>query len=105
DYGFLAPAGEYEVVMDSDARCFGGFGHVEDRMHHFTQDDPLYSPSGKGWLKLYIPARSAQVLRMIKPKPRRKTVKKEEKTVVADSTAAKAGAKTASNPGRKKKAE
>ena len=122
DYGFLAPAGEYEVVMDSDARCFGGFGNVEDRMHHLTQDDPLYSPSGKGWLKLYIPARSAQVLRMVKAKPSRKTaVKKEEK---GSETAPEAAVKTtnsetkkmavkkdaaakpaAKKPGRKKKAE
>ena len=31
DYGFLAPAGEYEVVLDSDAAGFGGFGNIDDR--------------------------------------------------------------------------
>lgn len=77
DYGFLAPAGEYEVVLDSDAAGFGGFGNIDDSIHHFTQPDPLYSPSGKGWLKLYLPARTAQVLRMVKNKPAgtRKTTK------------------------------
>lgn len=65
DYGFLAPAGEYKVVLDSDDRYFGGHGLVDDSVHHFTQPDPLYSPSGKGWLKLYIPSRSALVLRKV----------------------------------------
>lgn len=74
-YGFLAPAGEYEVVLDSDDPKFGGFGLVDDSVHHFTSPDPLYSPAGKGWLKMYLPARSAQVLRMVRPAPR-KTVSK-----------------------------
>ncbi|MBD5204511.1 MAG: 1,4-alpha-glucan-branching enzyme [Bacteroidales bacterium] len=68
DYGFLAPAGEYEVVLDSDSPAFGGFGLVDDGVRHFTSPDPLYSPSGKGWLKMYLPARSAQVLRIVRTK-------------------------------------
>lgn len=66
DYGFLAPAGEYEVVLDSDNPAFGGFGNIDDTVHHFTMPDPLYEPSGKGWLKLYLPSRTAQVLRLVK---------------------------------------
>ena len=69
DYGFLAPAGEYEVVLNSDSPAFGGLGLTDDGIHHFTSPDPLYSPAGKGWLKLYIPARTAQVLRMVRTKP------------------------------------
>ena len=72
DYGFLAPAGEYEVVLNSDDPEFGGLGLSDDSVHHFTQPDPLYSPSGKGWLKMYIPARTAQVLRLVKKRPARK---------------------------------
>lgn len=72
DYGFLAPAGEYEVLLDSDSKEFGGFGLIDDSVHHFTTPDPLYTPAGKGWLKMYIPARTAQVLRMVKPRPGRK---------------------------------
>ncbi|MCM1291354.1 MAG: alpha amylase C-terminal domain-containing protein [Prevotella sp.] len=71
DYGFLAPAGEYEVVLDSDNLQFGGFGNVDDTVHHFTSPDPLYSPAGKGWLKMYLPARSAQVLKLIQASPQR----------------------------------
>lgn len=80
DYGFLAPEGEYEVVLDSDSTEYGGFGLVDDSIHHFTTPDPLYAPAGKGWLKMYIPARTAQVLRMVKPRPGRKpTAKKTAK--------------------------
>ncbi len=74
DYGFPVEEGEYEVVLDSDAACFGGFDFIDDSIRHFTQSDPLYSPSGKGWLKLYLPARTAQVLRKVKSSP--KTLKR-----------------------------
>lgn len=87
DYGFLAPAGEYEVVLDSDSLNFGGFGNIDDKIHHFTQPDPLYSPSGKGWLKMYLPARTAQVLRMVKPKPAKRVSTKKETAVKKETTA------------------
>lgn len=65
-YGFLAPEGEYEVVLNSDSPAFGGFGITDDSVRHFTLHDDLYAPARKGWLKLYLPARSAQVLRRVK---------------------------------------
>ena len=63
DYGFLVPKGSYNVVLNSDSKDFGGFGFADDTMTHFTNFDPLYEKVGKEWLKLYIPARSAVVLR------------------------------------------
>ena len=63
DYGLLVEAGEYEVVLNTDAKDFGGNGLADDNVKHFTNYDPLYEKVGKGWLKLYIPARSAIVLR------------------------------------------
>ena len=74
DYGFLAPVGEYEGLLDSDAPRYGGFGNIDESVHHFTQDDPLYRDSHLGWLKLYIPARSALILRLLptKKRPRKK---------------------------------
>ena len=77
-YGFLAPEGEYEVVLDTDNPKFGGFGLVDDKVHHFTMPDPLYHPSGKGWLKLYIPARSALVLKKFKQPRVKKTINKDK---------------------------
>ena len=66
DYGFLAPAGKYRLVLNSDDPQFGGYGNVDDSVDHLTNHDPLYAPTGKEWLKLYLPARSAQVLKMVK---------------------------------------
>ncbi|MBP5315573.1 MAG: alpha amylase C-terminal domain-containing protein, partial [Muribaculaceae bacterium] len=54
----------YEVVLSTDSADFGGFGNVDETTVHCTQFDPLYSPKGKEWLKLYLPARTAQVLRL-----------------------------------------
>lgn len=55
DYGFLVPKGEYEVVLNTDATRFGGFGLSDDTIRPFTQFDPLYKKEKKEWLKLYIP--------------------------------------------------
>lgn len=63
DYGFLVKEGNYHVVLNTDATCFGGNGFADDTVVHFTNPDPVYAKDHKGWLKLYIPARSAVVLR------------------------------------------
>lgn len=63
DYGFLVKKGEYHVVLNTDAKAFGGNGLADDGVIHFTNFDPLYEKDGKEWLKLYVPARSAVVLR------------------------------------------
>ena len=63
DYGFLVPEGSYSIVLDSDAVRFGGNGFVDDSQVHFTNHDPLYAKKRKGWLKLYLPARTALVLK------------------------------------------
>ena len=63
DYGFLVPNGTYNVVLNTDSWEYGGFGFVDENVKHITEADPLYEKDGKGWLKLYIPARSALVLR------------------------------------------
>ena len=63
DYGFLVSNGTYNVVLNTDSWEYGGFGFVDENVKHITLADPLYEKDGKGWLKLYIPARSALVLR------------------------------------------
>ncbi len=63
DYGFLVKKGEYRVVLNTDAKVFGGNGLADDSVAHFTNFDPLYEKEGKEWLKLYVPARSAVALR------------------------------------------
>ena len=63
DYGFLVPTGSYEVVLNTDSTDFGGNGLADDTMTHLTNFDELYVKDHKEWLKLYLPARSAVVLK------------------------------------------
>ncbi len=63
DYGFRVPEGTYDVVLNTDAVEFGGHGFADDSVRHFTNFDPLLHRDGKGWLQLYVPARSAVVLK------------------------------------------
>jgi len=57
-YGFTVDPGSYEVVLDSDATQFGGFSRNNDGLEHFTKPE-----NGVNNLYLYLPCRSAQVLR------------------------------------------
>ena len=66
DYGFLVPRGSYKTVLDSDGIEFGGYGRVDDKLEHFTLMDPLYKKQRKEWLKLYLPCRSAIVLKKVR---------------------------------------
>ncbi|MCQ2328509.1 MAG: alpha amylase C-terminal domain-containing protein [Paludibacteraceae bacterium] len=65
DYGILTKEGKYRVVLNTDGIEFAGFGLSDDSVEHFTQPDNLYKKQKKGWLKLYLPARSAVVLEQI----------------------------------------
>jgi 1,4-alpha-glucan branching enzyme len=63
DYGLLVPTGTYDVVLNTDAKTFGGNELNDDSITHFTNYDALYVNEHKEWLKLYIPARTAMVLK------------------------------------------
>lgn len=65
DYGFLAPEGEYKIVLNTDSPEYGGYGHIDETIHHFTLYDELYAKDHKGWLSTYIPSRTAFVLKKI----------------------------------------
>lgn len=64
-YGFMMPEGKYRVVLNTDAKKYGGFGLSDDSVEHFTTYDPLLSRQHKGWLHLYLPARTAVVLEQV----------------------------------------
>ena len=63
DYGFLVPTGSYSVLLNTDDPAFGGNGLTDDSIMHLTNYDPAYVEEHKEWLKLYIPARTAIVLK------------------------------------------
>jgi 1,4-alpha-glucan branching enzyme len=63
-YGFLVPPGKYRIILNTDDPAFGGFGLIDDSVEHYTVYDSLYAMEKKEWLKLYLPARTAVVLRV-----------------------------------------
>ena len=65
DYKILVPLGEYEVIMDSDSAEYGGYDRNDHDIHHFTLTEDHSAIEGKGWIQLYLPARTCMVLRRI----------------------------------------
>ena len=51
-------AGTYEVVMSTDDFCYGGFGRVYHQAYETTEEN------GRIGIRLYLPCRTAVVLRM-----------------------------------------
>jgi len=61
-YGMLVDKGSYKYVLNTDSASFGGYGMVNENIEHFTQNG-IEKNTDLEWLKLYIPARTAQVLK------------------------------------------
>lgn len=64
DYAFEVEEGQYEIVLNSDALQYGGFGRVDDEMHYTAArlGQEYYDP----WmLRLYLPNRSALIIKKI----------------------------------------
>ena len=66
DYGFMVEQGAYEYLLNTDDPLFGGNGFNDDKMIHYTIYDHHLSRDNKGWLKLYLPTRTACVLKKVK---------------------------------------
>ena len=64
DYGILAEKGSYSVVLNTDNSKYGGFDLVDETVEHYTLQQPKHAGE-KEWLMLYLPARSAMVLKKI----------------------------------------
>ena len=54
-------AGEYQVVLSSDDKEFGGHERIDKTVKHFTT--PMEWNGRKNWLQVYTPARTVQVLK------------------------------------------
>ena len=65
-YGFMVEQGAYEYILNTDDPAFGGNGFNDDKLIHYTVYDNRLSRENKGWLKLYLPTRTACVLKRIK---------------------------------------
>ncbi len=58
DYGLSVPDGNYEVILSTDDRTFGGFDRIDTAITYPTAGDTAR-------LKLYLPVRTAVVLRRL----------------------------------------
>ncbi|MDE5732632.1 MAG: alpha amylase C-terminal domain-containing protein, partial [Bacteroidales bacterium] len=65
DYGFAAPAGKYEVVLNTDENEFDGFSRIKTGEVHFSVPEKSQNGNGKddATLFLYLPSRCAVVLK------------------------------------------
>jgi 1,4-alpha-glucan branching enzyme len=61
DYGIPFSPAKFQVVLNTDSGLYGGFDRIDDRMKYYTL--PLDSDLNSHQLKLYLPARSAFVLK------------------------------------------
>ncbi|MBR1499887.1 MAG: alpha amylase C-terminal domain-containing protein [Bacteroidaceae bacterium] len=65
-YGFMVEQGAYEYILNTDNPDFGGNGFNDDKLIHYTVYDGRLARENKGWLKLYLPTRTACVLKKLK---------------------------------------
>ena len=67
DYGFAAPAGKYEAVLNTDENEFDGFSRIKTGEVHFSVSSKSENGNGKydDSLSLYLPSRTAIVLKKI----------------------------------------
>jgi 1,4-alpha-glucan branching enzyme len=68
DYGFNVPEGKFEIVLNSDSPRFGGFGNVDDSIVHFSQQHGKPGDLSPHFIQLYLPSRTALVLKRTPPK-------------------------------------
>jgi 1,4-alpha-glucan branching enzyme len=61
-YGILVEKGSYKIILNTDSVQFGGFGLINESIEHFTQKG-LDKKTDLEWIKLYIPARTAFILK------------------------------------------
>ena len=63
DYGVLVPRGSYKIVLNSDNPEFGGNNLINESQMFYTIPDTQSKKKGKEWLKMYLPARTALILK------------------------------------------
>jgi 1,4-alpha-glucan branching enzyme len=63
DYGILVQKGNYKIVLNSDAKEFGGFGLVNEQIVHTTTQTAKNPDFELEWIRLYLPSRTALILK------------------------------------------
>jgi len=68
DYGIRVDPGRYQVVLNTDSAAYGGFNRVEENMVYYPQRPSRSISDQNFFLKLYLPSRTALVLKRNVPK-------------------------------------
>ncbi len=63
DYGIPLGAGKYRIVLNTDSGRFGGHDLVDEDISYYTL--PVKGLTSQHYLRLYLPARTAMVLKKI----------------------------------------
>ncbi len=63
DYGIPLGAGKYKIVLNSDCGRYGGYDRIEEDFPYYTL--PIGGITSQHYLRLYLPARTALVLKKI----------------------------------------
>jgi 1,4-alpha-glucan branching enzyme len=63
DYPIDLHPGQYTLILDSDAKAFGGHGRIEPQQTYFTRPMPLPDGAMRNRATVYLPTRTALVLR------------------------------------------
>ena len=63
DYPVDLQSGEYDLILDSDAKAFGGHGRIVPHQTYFTRPMPLPDGAMRNRATVYLPTRTALVLR------------------------------------------
>lgn len=74
DYPVATAPGTYRLALDSDAACYGGYSRLTPEQEYFANPEN----DGHFWIKAYLPARTALVLKKTTQPPTkpRKTKKR-----------------------------
>lgn len=66
DYPVDLHPGVYTLILDSDAKGFGGHGRIEPQQTYFTRSVPLPDGAMRNRATVYLPTRTALVLRRVR---------------------------------------
>jgi len=66
DYPVDLEPGEYDLILDSDAKALGGHGRIEPAQTYFTRPTPLPDGAMRNRATVYLPTRTALVLRRLR---------------------------------------
>lgn len=64
DYGLNVPTGKYQLILTTDSPDFGGFGNIRENQMFYTKN-PSGMSEKTGMLYVYLPSRTALVLKKI----------------------------------------